>query len=385
MQARIPLLIVVSFALAIPAHAAVVIEDEVEHINALAAQPSFGVPFQLGFEELGLGTQLTFQYEEEGLTFDGTIGPFILPQAFGTDGIGTRLAVAGFDPLDQSSLTLVFEEPQQVISLRLVDVEGSLLVDGWRDGALVESFELLTPEVPLPGGVFRGIWFSTFVDEVTFSSLLAEDGFGIDEVAIAELGSVDNDGDGVPESEGDCDDDDPSVFPGDLCGGTDLDCDGVVDDADGDGFTPCAGDCDDTDADVYFGADEQCNDVDDDCDGLVDESADSDGDGFTICEGDCDDGDSSVFPGEGCDEVPTGDDDDDTSGSDDDDTSGSDDDDTSGSDDDGTSGTPPGWPPDFGIAGGGCACSAADRPPAGASVLLALMVAAAIRRCRRQR
>ena len=431
-------------ALALPAQAAVVIEDEADHAAALAAQPSFGVPFQLGFEELGLGAALQFQYVDQGLEFDGGVGPFILPEAFGTSGIGSRLAVAGFDPLEASSLTLLFEEPQRVLSLRLVDVEGTLVVDAWRDGALVETFTVTTSELPVDGGAFRAIWFATFVDEVTFSSGLAEDGFGIDELAIAELGSVDNDGDGVPESEGDCDDDDPTVFPADLCGGIDLDCDGDADDVDGDGSTPCEGDCDDGDADVFSGATEACNGVDDDCDGLIDESADSDGDGFTLCEGDCDDGDSAVFPGVGdCDPVPPGDDDDDdddddttgsgddddtsgsddddttgpgddddttgsgddddTSGTDDDDTSGSDDDDTSGSDDDdddtsgsgdddddddtgddddGTSGAPPGFP-DLGLAGGGCACSSSG--PSSDEAPLALLLVVLLRRRRRLR
>ncbi len=160
---------------------------------------------------------------------------------------------------------------------------------------------------------------------------------------------------------GDCDDDDPSVYPGaeEVCNGVDDDCNGAVDDGlpsedyyfdgDGDGwgtgdprqqcgdvdpdYTNQAGDCDDSDPDVYPGAVEACNAVDDDCDGETDEAqdltyvtlyADGDGDGYgtdtdTIetcldhvdgyapASGDCDDTDPSVHPDavDTCDGVDT--------------------------------------------------------------------------------
>jgi hypothetical protein len=387
------------------AHAAEVYENESDHAAALAAEPSAGIPFTIGFESDPLGTVITDQYAAEGLLFESPIGVYVLPAAFGTAGVGSRLAVVGYDPLDQARVTLIFEEPQRVVSARLVDVEGSLQVDAWLDGQLVETFELAAPAVPEPGGIFRGIWFDGFVDELVIRSETAEDGFGIDELSVAVLGTVDNDLDGVPESEGDCDDADPSVFPEGLCGGTDLDCDGVADDLDGDGWNPCQGDCDDFDAEVLPGADEVCNGVDDDCDGLVDESPDSDGDGFTICEGDCDDANADVYPGQGCDPVPgdDDDDDDDASGSsddddddsaadddddDDDDATGDDDDDDDDSeaddddasdgddgsddDDDDTGPTLPGWP-DFGVAGGGCTCSAEGGEASGGFLAWVLM------------
>ncbi|MDP2316340.1 MAG: MopE-related protein [Pseudomonadota bacterium] len=129
---------------------------------------------------------------------------------------------------------------------------------------------------------------------------------------------VDADGDGAWSAE-DCDDGDPTVFPGapdDACDGVDQDCDGHADDAspdlrvwyvdaDGDGFGGQAGaivaceapdgattdfrDCDDTDAAVFPGAPEDtCDGVDSDCDGDFDEDApevtpfyvDADGDGY---------------------------------------------------------------------------------------------------------
>lgn len=107
-------------------------------------------------------------------------------------------------------------------------------------------------------------------------------------------GCTDLDGDGYGVgpccASGDCDDTDPSINPGasEICAdGIDNDCDGFVDcddfecgctDADGDGYGTggpcCAGpvDCDDTDPSIYPGSVEICGDgIDNDCDGSVDE------------------------------------------------------------------------------------------------------------------
>jgi len=148
---------------------------------------------------------------------------------------------------------------------------------------------------------------------------------------------------------GDCDDADPSIFPGatDSCDapdGIDNDCDGQVDegglatwyvDNDGDLYgdvndpgvvscTPIAGaviepgDCDDTNANVNPAAfEDPCDGLDNDCNGNVDDNqaplwyADIDGDGVGCCDlvaaciqpmgyvalgGDCNDNDPNIFP-----------------------------------------------------------------------------------------
>ena len=145
-------------------------------------------------------------------------------------------------------------------------------------------------------------------------------------VLLEIVACVDADGDGVTNCDGDCDDDEPSVFPGaeELPDGLDNDCNGLADDGtvlsddDGDGFAEVAGDCDDADDTVYPGAPEDGGagtgdptGADNNCNGLADEGTtgyDDDADGY--CEGtsalgctdgsdpgDCDDADWGVNPG----------------------------------------------------------------------------------------
>ena len=133
----------------------------------------------------------------------------------------------------------------------------------------------------------------------------------------------------------DCDDDEPTIFPGaaESCNGSDDDCDSEIDegsadgaptwflDADGDGwgvgtsyvlacqvpdgYSAFDTDCDDDDAAVNPGATELCDATEDlNCDGSV-AFEDADGDGFAACiEGGCDN-DPDRYPGneELCDSV----------------------------------------------------------------------------------
>ena len=91
---------------------------------------------------------------------------------------------------------------------------------------------------------------------------------------------ADDDDDGTTKAEGDCNDANADIEPGEdeiEGNGLDDDCDGVVDDglddsdADGDGWSILLGDCDDTCDVTHPDADEVLDGMDNDCDGAVDE------------------------------------------------------------------------------------------------------------------
>lgn len=103
----------------------------------------------------------------------------------------------------------------------------------------------------------------------------------------------------------DCTDD----FDNDFDGLTDCEDDGCAEhitcipagdqDKDGDGFTPNEGDCDDDNDSIYpEAADEWYDGVDSDCAGNSDYDQDQDGQDSSDHGGsDCDDGDSTIFEG----------------------------------------------------------------------------------------
>lgn len=98
----------------------------------------------------------------------------------------------------------------------------------------------------------------------------------IDEEEEIDESLTDDDGDGLSEDEGDCDDTDADISPEaeeTPYDGIDNDCDEETldDDLDGDGFL-AEDDCDDDDAGIYPGASEDYTDgIDNDCDDTIDE------------------------------------------------------------------------------------------------------------------
>jgi len=171
-------------------------------------------------------------------------------------------------------------------------------------------------------------------DPTSYTGALEACGDGVDNDCdgIIDNGpDTDSDNDGVC-TPADCDDEAETTYPGapETCNQVDDDCDQDIDegfDGDGDGFVDgadagCAAiyaqvDCDDADPSEFPGAEEVCDGQDTDCDGTVDsplDDVDADLDGFNYCdEEDCDDSDPTVFPGgfevangidEDCDGVP---------------------------------------------------------------------------------
>jgi len=410
-----------------------------------AAFPGSSSPVEIDFESLWTAHPINNVYAPFGVVFSGAASLAAMPSAFGTPGLGNRVAAVGYDAGFAATVTLTFYEPQAAVAAWWIDVETGLDLDLRRFGVSVGSVSVPLAIEGLEGGAFGAVVEvdpDQYFDEVVVTASAIEDGFGIDALCFGAPGSVDNDGDGFSELEGDCDDGDASLSPGEIdgedgvCDGVDDDCDGVVDggdDFDGDGVPACAGDCDDTEPARYPGAVEICDGIDNDCNGRVDDARDLDGDGWDACEGDCDETDDEIFPGapercngldddcdddvdEGCppgtgtgtgdddddaggdddgpdddDDDGPGDDDDDDDSADDDDTDDDDDDDSAptgddddltGDDDDAATGPGPGpQSPPLGIRGGGC-CELTEGDPGGALAFLFVAFGLRLRRPR---
>lgn len=198
----------------------------------------------------------------------------------------------------------------------LIDGDG----DGWSTGSdCDDSDPSRFPGAPEPcDGIDNNC--NGQIDEgalITWYPDLDGDGFGDDAGAVQ---ACDAPGPEYITQGFDCNDADPAVFPYQGCPGFDCGffygtvqgtcgqgtfCDNGVcvpcQDLDGDGFYDCDGDCDDNNPDIFPGAAENCaNGIDDNCDGQVDEECPCVEGTVEVCGsniGQCQQGTRTCLPG----------------------------------------------------------------------------------------
>jgi hypothetical protein len=248
------------------------------------------LPERIDFEDPALGDVIDDEYLSVGLYVDATLTT--------SDDIDGSLPVDAQAGEASSTVTLIFQETQPAVALRILDAAGDVTFTGSAGGTELYDVTVDASGDDVDDGVFVGFVFEYGIDQLEISSDTALDTWGIDELVYSELGLDDADGDGYTEADGDCDDADATTSPAATdvwYDGVDSDCGGEDDyDVDGDGHRSSAYggfDCDDGDDSVSPDAEEVWYDgVDSDC--LGDDDYDSDGDGYASAAyggGDCDD------------------------------------------------------------------------------------------------
>ena len=234
-----------------------------------------------------------------------------------TQGLSSNTSVEVTVTDQEDDPTIEVRSPVENSAEEGVDVEFEVYVNDVQDdpSTLSVSFsssldgEFCTPTADSIGIALCTAQLSIGMHELTF---IVEDTHGnigqtLQLFSILSSSDVDNDGDGLSEDDGDCNDENPNISPNtvETLNGLDDDCDGRVDngttgfDDDGDGYSELEGDCDDLNEFISPVATEDCDGVDQDCDGIIDNATDcydDDGDGFSEVDGDCDDNNLSANP-----------------------------------------------------------------------------------------
>ncbi len=218
---------------------------------------------------------------------------------------------------------LTFDPPEILaVHIESTNVTGGLTismeVEATGTGSLLYAWTAEREDGNEDGGAFTEpesaatSWTAPYDDGVVLIAIAVSDARATSSRTIPVLvgPGVDNDEDGFAVAQGDCDDEDATIYPGapEPADGLDNDCDGEIDegsdevDDDGDGFSDLQGDCDDGDPTVYPGADELVNGIDENCNTLIDDGTDAyddDGDGFSEDDGDCNDANAAISPASG--------------------------------------------------------------------------------------
>ncbi len=231
-------------------------------------------------------------------------------------GCGNNQTVQTVNTPPSATITLPPPESAPYVELENITFEGSAIDQGGSAEDLQITWMsnhdgVINTDPPDSDGLLTFVINDLSINTHVITLEVVDSGGKSDEdevtVVVLQSSEVDEDGDGYTPNEGDCEDDNPLVYPGatEDPNGVDDDCDGLIDegthlyDDDGDGLTETDGDCDDYDADTYPDAPELADEVDNDCDGTIDEGTvlfDDDNDGYTENDGDCDDADPAVFP-----------------------------------------------------------------------------------------
>ena len=127
------------------------------HDALVLSTPAAGTPATLDLDALPAGTQLADQFVDDGVVFDASEAVFVLPEAFGTPGQSSNVAVAGFDAAGSSVISFYFTEPQRHFSFWVVDAENPIFVEVWLEGLWVDTVELDVLGEGLVGGRFAAL------------------------------------------------------------------------------------------------------------------------------------------------------------------------------------------------------------------------------------
>ncbi len=198
------------------------------------------------FEDASAGDDLSTHYSSNGLELTAANTVVAATSVFGadpSDSLAARIAPG----TSSNSILLSFDAEIDGLAFQALDLEDSLRVQAYDASAndlldTAGSVRVDHPGEDLAGGRFVGFVFAESVQYVRLEADLA-DGFGLDDLQVLWATESDRDGDGYSGADGDCDDGDADISPGeaeDLTDGVDNDCDGVVDAGSADSFEDSA-------------------------------------------------------------------------------------------------------------------------------------------------